>query len=177
MSVGARRLFRSRKSTSSAAVILKAPFARGQRWTASTRDNHVGTSSLPTDFNHWPENSDYGQPVLAPADGTVTNISVGAEAGNILSLDHGQGIITRYGHLKDIVVSVGDTVSVGQIIAHVGNTGSPGTRAHLHMAVLRYGNFIPIAFDGVEIAQGRGYNSSDPAIISTNAVVPGATVP
>lgn len=158
-------------------IKLKAPFAGGEKWTATTRTNHVGNSDLPTDFNHWPTDSDYGQPVLAPADGTVTGIAWGTNGGNMLTLDHGSKVQTRYGHLRMILVDKGTTVKQGQVIALVGNTGAPDTKPHLHMAVVYNGKYFPIQFDGTTVTRGYSYSDRDPVITSTNRSIVGAQTP
>ena len=79
-----------------------------------------------------------GTPVLAPADGVVTYVGRKVDFGNILSLDHGYGYLTRYGHNSKILVRAGQQVRRGQVIAFVGNTGK-STGPHLHYEVLRNG--------------------------------------
>lgn len=82
-----------------------------------------------------------GTPVLAPADGVVTYTGSKVDFGNILSLDHGYGYLTRYGHNSRIIVRAGQQVRRGQVIAFVGNTGK-STGPHLHYEVLRNG--VPV---------------------------------
>jgi murein DD-endopeptidase MepM/ murein hydrolase activator NlpD len=76
----------------------------------------------------------HGAPVSAPADAVV--IFTGAEGGygKVVVLDHGYSIKSRYGHLAEILVKVGDKVKRGQLIATVGNTGRT-TGPHLHYEV------------------------------------------
>ena len=62
-------------------------------------------------------------PVLAPAAGIILAIEKDEYFGNILTLDHGNGFVTRYGHLYKIVHAIGSTVSKGELIAKVGNSG------------------------------------------------------
>jgi murein DD-endopeptidase MepM/ murein hydrolase activator NlpD len=75
-----------------------------------------------------------GTKVQAPADGIV--ISTGAQGGygNALVIDHGFGIVTRYGHLESFAVKPGQRVKRGDVIAYVGNTGR-STGPHLHYEV------------------------------------------
>lgn len=75
-----------------------------------------------------------GAPIVAPAAGRV--IAAGRESGYGLSLeiDHGNGIVTRYAHASRLVVTVGQRVTRGQVIAAVGNTGLT-TGPHLHYEI------------------------------------------
>lgn len=75
-----------------------------------------------------------GTPVKAVADGTVIDAGDFFFSGNMIYLDHGQGIISLYAHLDRIDVKPGDTVKQGEMIGTVGETGRV-TGAHLHFAV------------------------------------------
>jgi len=72
-----------------------------------------------------------GDPVLAPATGVVIKASWTGGYGNMIEVDHGNGLTTRYGHLSRIEVTVGDTITRGQLIGYVGSTGR-STGPHLH---------------------------------------------
>lgn len=72
-----------------------------------------------------------GDLVIAPANGVVTNADWQGGYGNMIEIDHGNGLITRYAHLSKIGVQVGDTVLRGQLIGLVGSTGR-STGPHLH---------------------------------------------
>ncbi len=76
----------------------------------------------------------YGQPIVAPADGTVTYADFYSGYGRLLSIDHGNGIVTRYGHLSGFAVGDGESVRKGQVIGYVGMSGR-STGAHLHYEV------------------------------------------
>ena len=76
----------------------------------------------------------FGTPVQAPADGTVVFASTEGGYGNVLVLDHGYGIKTRYGHLSQILVKAGQKVHRGDKIALSGNTGR-STGPHVHYEV------------------------------------------
>lgn len=82
-----------------------------------------------------------GTPVVAPADGVVTYTGRKVDFGNIVSLEHGYGYLTRYGHNSKILVRAGQQVRRGQVIAFVGSTGK-STGPHLHYEVLRNG--VPV---------------------------------
>ena len=75
-----------------------------------------------------------GTPIMAPADGLVTNIGREWGFGKILVISHGFGFITRYGHLSRINVKIGQKVKRGQKIAEMGSTGR-STGPHLHYEV------------------------------------------
>lgn len=77
----------------------------------------------------------HGQQILAPADGTVTVAAPSGNYGNLLTLDHGFGITTRYAHLSRFAVTPGQQVRRGQVIGYVGSTGR-STSPHLHYEVL-----------------------------------------
>jgi len=75
-----------------------------------------------------------GAPVVAPSDGVVLYAGMDGVYGNLLVLDHGCGVRTRYGHLAEIAVARGQAVKRGTAIAMVGNTGR-STGPHLHYEV------------------------------------------
>ena len=76
----------------------------------------------------------YGTPVVATARGTVRFAAYKDAYGNMVVVDHGDGIQTAYAHLSAILVKPGDTVSRGQVIGKVGSTGR-STGNHLHYEV------------------------------------------
>ncbi len=78
--------------------------------------------------------ADRGAPVHATADGTVTFAGVSGAYGNLVTIDHGFGLETRYGHLSRLDVQRGGTVSRGDRIGAVGATGR-ATGPHLHYEV------------------------------------------
>jgi murein DD-endopeptidase MepM/ murein hydrolase activator NlpD len=75
-----------------------------------------------------------GDLVSAPANGTVIKADWEGGYGNLIEVDHGNGLKTRYGHLSKVGVQIGDTVQRGQIIGHIGSTGR-STGPHLHYEV------------------------------------------
>jgi len=72
-----------------------------------------------------------GEPVHATAAGKVSIAGRDGGYGNMVEIDHGNGLSTRYGHLSKILVSVGQTVRVGEVIGLIGSTGR-STGPHLH---------------------------------------------
>lgn len=82
-----------------------------------------------------------GTPVVAPADGTVSFVGRKGQLGKTMIIDHGYGMVTRYGHLKKCLVKRGGRVKRGDKIGLVGNTGR-STAPHLHYEV--HLNGIPV---------------------------------
>lgn len=72
-----------------------------------------------------------GTPIVATADGVVSFASQKGLLGNLVVIDHGHGIMTRYGHLDTMTVQAGERVKRGQIVAKMGNSGR-STGPHLH---------------------------------------------
>ena len=89
----------------------------------------------------------HGTPIYATADGTVTNAGWNSGGyGNLIKLDHGRGIETRYGHLAQMLVRSGQQVKRGQLIGRMGSTGR-STGNHLHYEVRIDGRAVnPIPF-------------------------------
>ena len=79
-----------------------------------------------------------GTPVMAAAGGVVSTVQFHPEYGNIVDVDHDNGLTSRYAHLLKSSVKVGDVVMKGQLIAQVGNTGRT-TGPHLHFEVREKG--------------------------------------
>jgi murein DD-endopeptidase MepM/ murein hydrolase activator NlpD len=82
-----------------------------------------------------------GQPVFATAAGTITHVGYQGAYGNLIVIDHGFGLETRYGHLLGFQVKKGDTVKRGDVIGKVGATGR-ATGYHLHYEVLANGKLL-----------------------------------
>jgi murein DD-endopeptidase MepM/ murein hydrolase activator NlpD len=79
--------------------------------------------------------ADIGTPIMAAAGGMVVNVEVHPAYGNLVEVDHGSGLITRYAHTSKVLVKQGDLVKRGQQVALVGNSGR-STGPHLHFEVL-----------------------------------------
>jgi murein DD-endopeptidase MepM/ murein hydrolase activator NlpD len=100
---------------------VSSPF--GLRWNGS--DLHPGIDIA----------NDAGTPILATADGVVTTAGWNDGGyGNMVDIDHGNGIMTRYGHAMQVVVTPGQYVRRGQVIAYMGSTGF-STGPHVHYEV------------------------------------------
>jgi murein DD-endopeptidase MepM/ murein hydrolase activator NlpD len=95
-------------------------------------DPFTGRSALHTGLD-FPSES--GSIISAAAGGVVQSVEVHPAYGNLLEIDHGNGLLTRYAHTAKILVNVGDVIKRGQHVAHVGSTGR-STGAHLHFEVL-----------------------------------------
>jgi murein DD-endopeptidase MepM/ murein hydrolase activator NlpD len=87
---------------------------------------HISAMHTGIDFR-----GDVGDPIRATAAGTVTAAGWSGGYGKMVEIDHGNGLATRYGHLSQIDVDVGDKVRIGQIIGRLGSTGR-STGPHLH---------------------------------------------
>jgi len=88
-----------------------------------------------------------GTPIYATADGVVSTAGWNSGGyGNLVKVDHGRGIETRYGHLSAITVRPGDRITRGQVIGRMGSTGR-STGSHLHYEVRIDGRAVnPIPF-------------------------------
>lgn len=80
-------------------------------------------------------------PVFAPADGTVTAYYKSGTYGNVMEINHGHGIKTRYSHLSRPAVRIGNAVRKGKKIAYVGNSGQ-STGTHLHYEIIVHGSHV-----------------------------------
>ena len=100
---------------------VSSPF--GMRWNGS--DFHPGIDIA----------NDMGTPIVATADGVVTTAGWNDGGyGNMVDIDHGNGIMTRYGHAMQVAVVAGQHVRRGQVIAYMGSTGF-STGPHVHYEV------------------------------------------
>lgn len=87
-----------------------------------------------------------GTPVYATADGQVGRAERSGGYGNLVELEHGLGLQTRYGHLSKILVNSGDRIRRGQLIGLMGSTGR-STGSHLHYEVRMDGGAVnPVPF-------------------------------
>jgi len=98
--------------------------------------NHKGVDLL----------ANYGTPIYAVKSGTVVRASWYSGYGNCVDIDHGNGLVTRYGHASSLCVSVGQKVEAGDIIALVGSTGnSRGNHVHFEV-ILNKKNLNPLPY-------------------------------
>jgi len=112
-----------------------------------------------------------GTPVYATADGIVSRAERAGGYGNLIEVNHGRGIATRYGHLSKILVAPNTRVSRGQVIALMGSTGR-STGSHLHYEVRIDGQAVnPMPF-----LQSADYLlSAQDRALKPQALVPGGT--
>jgi murein DD-endopeptidase MepM/ murein hydrolase activator NlpD len=93
-----------------------------------------------------------GSPIRAAAAGKVVYSAWSEGYGNLIAIDHGDGLVTRYAHNAANLVSAGQQVQAGQTIGLVGSTGR-STAPHLHFEVLRRGKALdPLAALGARAA-------------------------
>lgn len=111
-------------------VTLSVPFGSRVHPITGQTTNHSGIDIV----------LDAGTPVLAAAAGTVTEADFAPVDGQYIVLDHGS-LTTKYCHLSEIQVAVGETVSAGQTIGAVGQTGQ-STGPHLHFEVAQNGSLV-----------------------------------
>ena len=83
----------------------------------------------------------YGSPIYACASGTVTTATYGTAYGYYVTINHGNGFSTLYGHMIRYTVSAGDYVTRGEIIGYVGSTGW-STGPHLHLTMYYNGTLV-----------------------------------
>jgi murein DD-endopeptidase MepM/ murein hydrolase activator NlpD len=85
--------------------------------------------------------ADKGTPILATADGTVQLAAPSGDYGNLVIVNHGYGLTTRYGHLSKFAVWAGKVVKRGEVLGYVGATGR-ATGPHLHYEILANGKLM-----------------------------------
>lgn len=104
-------------------------------WLTSSYGNRRDPFNGSSDFHPGLDiSATYGEPVLAPASGTVSGAAVVGNYGNLVVIDHGFGIVTKYGHLSRFGVMSGQQVNRGDILGYVGSTGR-STSPHLHYEI------------------------------------------
>jgi len=111
-------------------------FGDGREFNGQVQSRHTGLDFAGT----------VGAPVFAAARGVVALVDSFFLAGNVIYIDHGEGLVTAYFHLSRQDVAAGDTVEAGQLIGLVGATGRV-TGPHLHF-VARFGRITvsPLSF-------------------------------
>lgn len=103
---------------------VTSPFGRREAPTAGASSYHQGIDL----------GAPAGTPIVASRGGIVTGASYRGGLGNCVTINHGDGFSSVYGHMTNYVVSSGQAVSQGQVIGYVGNTGI-STGNHLHFGI------------------------------------------
>jgi murein DD-endopeptidase MepM/ murein hydrolase activator NlpD len=103
---------------------LTSPFGAFRTFNGTVQTRHTG----------WDIKAALGQPIMASAAGKVAFAGPMQIRGNFVAIDHGYGIFTTYSHFSEVHVTRGQTISKGQIIGTVGNTGRT-SGAHFHWEV------------------------------------------
>ena len=95
-----------------------------------------------TRFHHGIDLAAYqGTPIYASRGGTVTSATYDNASGYYVTVNHGDGFSSVYMHMTGYVVSVGQKVSQGQLIGHMGSTGI-STGSHLHFGIALNGTYV-----------------------------------
>ena len=110
--------------------------------------------------------ADVGTPIVAAAGGVVINTESHHAYGQVVDIDHGNGLVTRYAHASKLLVKTGDLVKRGQTVANVGNTGR-STGPHLHFEVLLDG----VPQNPARFLAGRGTPPAANAAVAAAATV------
>jgi murein DD-endopeptidase MepM/ murein hydrolase activator NlpD len=100
-----------------------------------------------------------GTPVFSTAAGSIRSVGDGGPCGNMVQIDHGQGLVTAYCHLSRFAAGLhpGDHVEARQLVGYVGQTGRT-TGPHLHFAVKRHDVFVdPLSLKMDNVRSLRGH--------------------
>ena len=104
-------------------------------WVSSRFGNRISPFTNEKEFHSGLDiSAEIGTTIIAPADGIVSSVSKESGFGNIITINHGYGFQTRYGHLDKALVKEGQSIKRGEKIALMGNTGRT-TGSHLHYEV------------------------------------------
>ena len=104
-------------------------------WLTSSFGNRRDPFNGSSDFHPGLDiSATYGEAVLAPAAGAVSSAGPAGNYGNLIVIDHGFGIVTKYGHLSRFGVTTGQQVNRGDVLGYVGSTGR-STSPHLHYEI------------------------------------------
>lgn len=117
------------------------PCPASSRITSSFGSRSSPTEGASTDHKGIDIGAATGSNILAAASGEVTIATYSYSAGNYIMINHGGGVYTVYMHCSQLLASVGDQVSQGQVIAKVGSTGY-STGPHLHFGIRVNGSYV-----------------------------------
>ena len=111
-------------------------------WLSSSVGHRIDPITGGDDFHRGLDiSADAGSPIYATADGTVVLAQREGAYGNLVTIDHGYGLETRYGHMSKFEVRSGAKVKRGDVIGRVGSTGR-ATGPHLHYEVRVNGRLL-----------------------------------
>ena len=111
-------------------------------WLSSSMGNRADPFTGERDFHPGLDiSADKGDPIYSTADGKVTHAASAGNYGNLVIVDHGYGIETRYGHMSAFKVTTGQVVKRGDLLGLVGSTGR-ATSSHLHYEVRANGRIL-----------------------------------
>ncbi len=111
-------------------------------WLSSSMGNRADPFTGERDFHPGLDiSADKGDPIYSTADGTVTHAASAGNYGNLVIVDHGYGLETRYGHMSAFKAKVGQKVKRGDLLGLVGSTGR-ATSSHLHYEVRANGRIL-----------------------------------
>jgi murein DD-endopeptidase MepM/ murein hydrolase activator NlpD len=112
-------------------VLLSSPFGNRTSPTAGASSNHQGIDLA----------GSRGTPIKASKAGVVTVRSSSRSAGNYVTIKHDNTYSSIYMHLENSIVSKGQTVSQGQVIGYMGDSGIV-TGVHLHFGIIKNGSYV-----------------------------------
>ena len=111
-------------------------------WLSSSMGNRADPLTGEKDFHPGLDiSADKGDPVYSTADGKISHAASAGNYGNLVIVEHGYGLETRYGHLSSFKVKVGQQVKRGDLVGLVGSTGRT-TGPHLHYEVRANGRIL-----------------------------------
>ena len=110
-----------------------------------------------------------GSPILAPAKGQVCLATYQANLGNLLEIDHGNGYVSRYGHLDRFAVKEGDWVREGEQIASLGSTGR-ASGPHLHYELRYRGKLVNPAIYPISVFEDKGQGATSSVSLCRSTV-------
>ena len=117
------------------------PCPASSRITSSFGDRESPTEGASSSHQGIDIGASTGSSILAAASGTVTISTYSYSAGNYIMINHGGGVSTVYMHCSELLVSAGQEVTQGQVIAKVGSTGY-STGPHLHFGIRENGSHV-----------------------------------
>lgn len=124
------------------AVPVSLPVSRGQAVVSSTYGERVDPFTRNRALHSGMDfELPQGTPILASGAGMVQESGWDAQYGQTVVIQHQSGYTSRYAHASALLVTKGEAVAVGQVIAKSGSTGR-STGPHLHFEILKFGKFV-----------------------------------